>query len=73
MSMPDLRCYSMAAVVEYDKTGKLIGDLLDDFKYTVEGTIAPNPVAVSEVLSPAALTSAASSQMMTHVRSIDRH
>ena len=44
MSMPDLRCYSMAAVVEYDKTGKLIGDLLDDFKYTVEGTIAPNPI-----------------------------
>eukprot|EP01051_Picozoa_sp_SAG22_P001501 SAG22_NODE_60_length_23423_cov_8.445250_5_plen_1524_part_00 len=67
LSMPDLRCYSMAATVYYDSNGTLVEDLEADLKTTVESTITPVPVAVSEVLSPKALVDAASNQMLTHV------
>ena len=67
LSMPDLRCYSMAATVYYDSNGTLVEDLEADLKTTVESTITPVPVAVSEILSPKALVDAASNQMLTHV------
>ena len=67
MSMPDLRCFSMAGAVYYGRDGKLVENLREDFLFTIESTIAPVPTAISEVTSPAAVASAAASQFLTHV------
>jgi len=34
LRLMDWRVYSMAAVVFYDRTGKLVEDLTEDFKHT---------------------------------------
>ena len=52
LRMYDLRTYSMAATKYYGRDGKLIEDLVDDFRLTAESTIVPTPVCVSEVGSP---------------------
>ena len=68
LSMPDLRCFSMAAVAYYDSTGALVEELEEEFAFTVESTIAPVPVAVSEIKSVSAFEAAVKTQMLTHVR-----
>ena len=55
--MTDMRVYSMAAV-KYFRDGDLVEDLTEDFKRTAESTIAPTPVVVDLVASPAALVAA---------------
>ena len=61
----------MAAVMYYDRAGKLVDDLAEDFKETAESTILPTPVCVSEVGSPTLLTAAIrANQALTHVRSV---
>jgi hypothetical protein len=42
----DLRICSMAAVKYYDRSGRLVDDLYEDFKETAESTILPTPVVV---------------------------
>ena len=69
LRMYDLRTYSMAATKYYGRDGKLIEDLVDDFRLTAESTIVPTPVCVSEVGSPAALSAAVkANQALTFVR-----
>ena len=69
LRMYDLRTYSMAATKYYGRDGKLVEDLVDDFRLTAESTIVPTPVCVSEVGSPAALSAAVkANQALTFVR-----
>ena len=52
----------------YNTSGELVEDLHDDFLFTVESTISPVPVVVSEVTSPSAVAAAVDNQLLTHVR-----
>ena len=68
MKMTDLRVFSGAAVFYYNSTGHLVEDLREDFKEYCESTISPVPMTMSEVLSPAALSTAATTQVLTYAR-----
>ena len=68
MKMTDLRVFSGAAVFYYDSKGQLVEDLREDFKEYCESTISPVPITMSEVLSPAALSTAAKTQVLTYAR-----
>jgi len=50
----DLRCYSMAGIKFYHR-GKLIEDVTPEYLTTAQGTLAPSPVSINEVYSPAEL------------------
>eukprot|EP01052_Picozoa_sp_SAG31_P021495 SAG31_NODE_1665_length_7585_cov_6.666711_6_plen_569_part_00 len=66
MAMGDLRDYSMAAVFYHASDGSM-EDLRSDFLEAAESTIAPTPVAVSDIHSPASLGAAAQNHWLTHV------
>ena len=68
--MPDLRCFSMAAVAYYNASGALVEELQEDFASTIESTISPVPVVVSEITTVAGLLAAAKAQLLTHVKGV---
>jgi hypothetical protein len=67
MSMVDLRLEGAAAIKTYLADGSS-QDLTDDFILTAESTIGSVPMAVSEVLSPAALTAAVRKHALVYLR-----
>ena len=67
LKMQDLREFSIAGLKYYAKSGRLIDDLTQDFMETAESTIAPTPVVIDQVGSPAALAAAAANHSNTFV------
>jgi hypothetical protein len=60
MSLRDARLYAMAGL-QYYRKGHLVEDVLDDYLVAADSTIAPTPVSVNEVDSPADMTREAKS------------
>lgn len=51
MQLPDIKNCS-AAAIRYYRDGNLVEDLTEEFLTSVQGTLPPCPVAISDVLSP---------------------
>ena len=67
MAMVDLRVEGATAIKTYLADGSS-QDLTDDFILTAESTIGSVPMAMSEVLSPAALTAAVQKHALVYLR-----
>ena len=71
MQMFDLRGFSAAGLLYYDKTGTLIEDNTQDYLLTSESTISPVPLVISEISSPSSLLEAVKTQYVNNVMVYD--